>query len=101
MNYKNIITLYPEDLEFEIIGDLNETNKMFSFATVKRILRGNEIERINPDSVKKIMNKLVKLIKELTREGDLLSQSEGKSTIQKHHISQGSIFIDDINNIGD
>lgn len=96
MNYKKIITLFPDDLEYKIIGNIEETNKIFSFEPIKRIIRNTGIKRINPDSVKKIINKIVKLVKDLTREGDLFSQSEGMKTIKGDHIRHGSIFVDNL-----
>ena len=89
MGYKDKITLKPDYLEFEVIGNQIEIGRKISLAPIKRLIRAEEIERVNNDAVRKIINRLVKLIKDITREASLFSDHEGMVTIKTRHIKYG------------
>lgn len=95
MGYKKRKSLFPEDLEFKIYGNIGETNKKISLASIKRIIRRENIQLIRNGSTEKIINRLVKLIRDISREADITSESAGMKTIKKNHIKHSLIFIND------
>ncbi len=89
MILKKVKTLKPDFFEFELFGKINETSKKISKEPIKRLIHKEKIERIGGMSTEKLINRIVKLIKDITREADLFSDSEGMKTIKERHIEYG------------
>lgn len=90
MGYKNVLTIQPEFLDFDV-KDLHEAD--LAKAPIDRLIRATGIMRIGEGTINKFIKYFNKIIKDITREAEIFSLTEGKKTIMKRHVKYGTINV--------